>query len=132
MQEIYVQGNHDPDSMIEDGTLTAGGANDTEHYGVFVIHEKDYMWGHADRAITQATAESLRLYLEEKLSVGYDRPVFVVTHLPLHYSMRTYSSGDAKDADLLFNVLNDAGAQGLNIIYLFGHDHAQGWDDYMG
>jgi hypothetical protein len=46
--------------------------------------------------------------------------------------MRTYCNGDAKDADLLFNVLNDAGAKGLNIIYLFGHDHAQGWDDYMG
>ena len=132
MREIYVQGNHDPDSMIENGILTSGGANDTEDYGVFVVHEKDYMWQFGDRSTVQTTAESLRLYLEEKLSVGYDQPIFVISHLPLHYSMRTYCNGDAKDADLLFNVLNDAGAKGLNIIYLFGHDHAQGWDDYMG
>ena len=28
--------------------------------------------------------------------------------------------------------MNDAAAQGLNIIYLFGHNHSNGWDDYLG
>jgi hypothetical protein len=35
-------------------------------------------------------------------------------------------------ANLIFDVLNQAGSQGLNIIYLFGHNHSSGWDDYLG
>lgn len=29
-------------------------------------------------------------------------------------------------------MLNAAGAKGLNIIFLYGHNHSNGWDDYLG
>ncbi len=132
MKEIYVQGNHDNDSLVG-STLTASGANDTENYGVFVINEKDYMWYNNDKATIKKTAESLETYLNAKRNAGYTKPIFVISHLPLHYSMRTrYGGGDGKHANYIFDVLNEAGNAGLNIIFLFGHDHSHGWDDYLG
>lgn len=35
-------------------------------------------------------------------------------------------------ADLIFNILNEAGQEGLNIFFLFGHNHSNDWDDYLG
>ena len=126
---VYVQGNHDPAGMAG---LSPSGNNDCEHYGVFVINNKDYMWYNSDRATIEQTAASLRAYLEEKLDAGYTKPIFVVSHLPLHYSARTVNDGDAQYADLLFNELNEAGILGLNVVYLYGHDHSNGWDNYLG
>lgn len=77
-------------------------------------------------------AENLTDYLNEKIESGYDRPIFVLSHLPLHYSMRTQVDGDGIYASYLFNAMNEAGKKGLNIFYLYGHDHSNGWDDYLG
>jgi hypothetical protein len=38
---VFAQGNHDPDALVASGVLAPGGNNDTSHYGVFVINEKD-------------------------------------------------------------------------------------------
>ena len=46
--------------------------------------------------------------------------------------MRTYYNGDAKYARYIFDVINNAANDGLNIFYLYGHDHSNGWDDYLG
>lgn len=132
MREVYVQGNHDPLPLLTNGILSPEGANDTESYGVFVIHEKDYMWGNDDPETIRAAANSLRSYLDKKIAENYQKPVFVVSHLPLHYSMRTYYDGDCSYANYIFDVLNEAGARGLSIIYMFGHNHSHGWDDYLG
>ena len=132
MHEVYCQGNHDAANLIKEGFISSSGANDSENYGVFVINEKDYMWGNVDEAIVQATAESLKGYLDEKLEDGYEKPIFIVSHLPLHYTMRTYSDGDSQYANYLFNVINAAAAEGLYIFFLFGHNHARGYDDYLG
>ena len=132
MDEVYAQGNHDPDSLVGT-TLSPSGANDADGYGVFVINEKDYMWKNDNESTIKATAANLEAYLNEKLEADYDKPIFVISHLPLHYSMRTRSGGgDGKHANYLFDVLNAAGEQGLNIIFLYGHDHSHGWDDYLG
>ena len=131
LRQVYVQGNHDPDGMVG-SALTKSGANDTERYGVFVINEMDYMWLNSDEGRIRSTAARLKTYLDSKLEECYDRPVFVLSHLPLHYSMRTYTDGDGQYASYLFDVLNEAGKAGLNIIFLFGHNHAHGWDDYLG
>ena len=132
MDEIYVQGNHDSDSLVG-STLTASGANDAENYGVFVINEKDYMWYNNDEATIKKTAENLETYLNAKRNAGYTKPIFVMSHLPLHYSMRTRSGGnDGMHANYIFDVLNEAGNAGLNIIFMFGHNHSHGWDDYLG
>ena len=128
----FVQGNHD----IMGGTngLTPGGNNDPEGgaFGLYVINNDDYMWYNTDQHTVRHTAQRLIDYLNAKLEMGYDRPVFVLSHLPLHYSMRTRLEGDGKWAYFLFDALNDAAAKGLNIVYLFGHDHSNGWDDYLG
>lgn len=132
MDEVYVQGNHDPDSLVTDGTLSSSGAHDAENYGVFVVNEKDYMWFNDDQATIQKTAANLKTYLDEKIAEAYTKPIFVVSHLPLHYCMRTKNDGDGMYANYLFDVLNEAGANGLNIIFMFGHNHSNGWDDYLG
>ena len=139
--EVYVEGNHDCASrqgkdLVANGTLSPGGANDDpeDRYGVYVIHERDFMW--ASNGINptkiQETANNLAAYLNAKRNIGYTKPIFVISHLPLHYSMRTANDGDGTHAHFIFKVLNDAGNAGLNIIFLFGHNHSNGWDDYLG
>lgn len=132
MHEVYVKGNHDPIPLVTNGDLSPSGANDTDHYGVFVINENDYMWGNTHPNTILTTADSLEEYLDAKLADGYEKPIFIISHLPLHYSMRTYTDGDAQYANYLFDVINAAGKAGLQIVFLFGHDHAHGWDDYLG
>lgn len=128
---VFVEGNHDDAGAAG---LATSGNNDpaSGKYGVFAINEDDYMWHNSDEATIKQTAENLRVYLNNKLAVGFTAPIFVVSHLPLHYSMRTYNDGDGKFANYLFDVLNDAGNNGLNIVFLYGHDHSNGWDDYLG
>ena len=128
---VLVQGNHDVYPSAESG-LSPSGANDSDTYGVYVIHEEDYMWYNDDETKIKKTAQKLINYLNEKLETGYEKPIFVLSHLPLHYSMRTIVDGDAKYASYIFNALNEAAQKGLNIVYMFGHDHSNGWDDYLG
>ncbi len=132
--EVYVQGNHDPDTWAE-SNCSASGANDPTSgaYGVFVINERDYMWYNDDAATIQSTASKLSAYLTAKANAGYNKPIFVVSHLPLHYSLRTQvGGGDGKYAKYIFDVLQTAGEQGLNVIFLYGHNHSHGWDDPYG
>ena len=127
---VFVEGNHDEASA---SGLATSGANDAADYGVYVINEDDYMWYNNYEATIKNTAENLKIYLDGKRDEGYAKPIFVVSHLPLHYSMRTLEGGgDGKYANYIFDVLNEAGAAGLNIIFLFGHNHSHGWDDYLG
>lgn len=129
---VFVQGNHDA-SLGTEG-LSPSGDNDPEsgEYGVYVLHNSDYMWHNDNEETIKRSAQRLTEYLNEKLILSYDKPIFVISHLPLHYSMRTRYDGDGKHANYIFNVLNEAGKKGLNIIFLFGHDHSNGWDDYLG
>ena len=126
---VFVEGNHD---AADASGLAISGARDTTEYGVYVINEDDYMWKNSDVTTIQNTAASLKMYLEAKVAERYSNPIFVVSHLPLHYSMRTRNDGDGMYANYIFDVLNEAGASGLNIIFLYGHDHSNGWDDYLG
>lgn len=129
---VFVQGNHD--AVPGTAGLNPGGNNDPKSgkYGVFTINNADYMWYNKDENRIKRTAQQLITYLNEKLAKGYDKPIFVISHVPLHYNMRTVRDGDGKHANYIFNALNEAGAKGLNIIYLFGHNHSNGWDDYLG
>ena len=132
MDEIWLQGNHDDPGMIG-SYCTPSGANDTSNYGVYVINEADYMWYNDDEETIRQTAAALEAYLDEKRAEGYTKPIFVVSHVELHYGMRTYwGGGDAMHANYIFDVVNEAGNAGLNIIYLFGHNHSYRWDDYLG
>ncbi len=128
---FFVQGNHD---QVTQGTkgLSGPGAHDTDEYGLYIIDEDDYQWdNHVNESVIKKTAEKLGAYLDAKVEAGYSKPVFVASHVPLHYSVRT-QNGDAKYGKYLFDVLNKAGAAGLTVIFLYGHDHSQGWDNYLG
>ena len=129
---VIIQGNHD--CAIGTLGMTKSGKNDptSNAYGVYVINEDDYMWKNNDKGRIEQTTAALKAYLNNKISEGFNKPIFILSHLPLHYSMRTKNDGDAQYAKYLFDVLNDASKMGLNIFYLFGHDHNNGWDDYMG
>lgn len=130
---VFAQGNHD--TAIGTAGMSPSGKNDPASgaYGVFVINEDDYMWAiDMNEARIKRTAQNLKAYLNEKRTAQFDKPVFVLSHLPLHYSMRTHGEGDGMYAKYIFDVLNEAGEAGLNIFFLFGHDHSNGWDDYLG
>lgn len=126
-QTLFIQGNHDIETTAG---LARAGNNDPANkaYGAFVINEDQYReWGN-DRKVTEKVANSLRIYLEQKHSQGFKKPVFVLCHVPLHRSNRK----GATDGDLIFNVLNEYGKKGLNILFLYGHNHSGGYDDFMG
>ena len=132
---VLVQGNHD----YKDSRIDATGGHDmnvngdgTYDYSVYVLNEDDYPDGGGSQAGIQTLANNLKTWLNNKIGEGYDRPVFIVSHLPLAFTPRTATQGDAKYAKYIFDVLNDAGANGLNIFFLHGHDHAYGPDNYMG
>lgn len=142
--EAYAEGNHD--IMEVDGISKSGSADpESGSFGVFIINEDDYMWksdtawsesnsgsGFNSAQIIRKTSESLDNYLSAKANGGFTKPIFILSHLPLHYSMRTRLDGDGMYADMLFDVINGYCKRGLNIVFLFGHDHSNGWDDYLG
>ena len=129
---VLTQGNHD--SAAGTNGMSPSGNCDPANgkYGVFNINQDDYMWHNSNEDTIKNTAQNLIEYLNEKLAIGFDKPIFVISHLPLHYSMRTKLDGDGKYAKYLFDALNTAGGKGLNIIFMYGHDHSNGWDDYLG
>ncbi|MBR3778148.1 MAG: DUF4886 domain-containing protein [Clostridia bacterium] len=127
---IYSEGNHDAPTV--EG-LTPTGNNDPLNgaYGLFVINEEDYgQFGGGGDVI----AVQLKDYLDEKVgnkSWG-NKPVFVLCHVPLHYSYRTLLDQQGRTAMPIVNALNDAGSKGLNVIFLFGHNHSDEYDAYLG
>ena len=137
---VYVQGNHDYAGFEN---MDAGGANDTEYYGVYVIHEDDFQWKQGDtqansgntnpQGAAQNTAAALKAYLKAKVDEKYDQPIFVASHVPLHYGYRSTSAKgyDNIYAKYIFDVLNEYG-EDLDIIFLFGHNHSSYYDDYIG
>ena len=126
---VMIQGNHD----FYRSPLATTNAHDTEDYGVYAISEKDFMYQQAHMAngfdTIQKTAEELDRYLQAKVAQHYSKPIFIVNHIPLHHNPR---AEDNRYAEYLFDVINKAGEQGLNIIYLFGHNHSAGYDAHIG
>lgn len=125
----FAQGNHDPETT---GGLTGWGNLDPAYgdYGLYVVEDPALAqeWGSYDAASVAA----LQLYLDNKVAIGYSKPIFIMNHFPLHWSYRTQKDGVGTNAYRFFNVINNAAAQGLNIIYLFGHNHSNGYDDSLG
>ena len=128
---LFVQGNHDIETTAG---LSKAGNNDPKDrsYGAFIIHEDQYPeWGN-NRTATEQVSKELRTYLAEKSSQGWKKPIFILSHIPLHWSNRTRKDGSGTDGALIFDVLNEYGEKGLNIIFLYGHNHSGGYDNFMG
>ena len=128
---VFAQGNHDKDATEANG-LTGWGNMDPAYgdYGLYIVEDPTVAqeWGSYDAASVAA----LQLYLDNKIEIGYNKPIFIMNHFPLHWSYRTQKDGVGTNAYRFFNVINEAAGQGLNIIYLFGHNHSNGYDDSLG
>ncbi len=127
--KYYTQGNHDAAGI---DLLPSYGNNDNPNapYGVFIIHEDNY---NAYGSGGQQVAADLTAYCNEKLQSGWgNKPIFVTSHIPLHFNARTIKDGMASSAVHVVNALNAASEAGLNIIFLIGHNHGSGYDDYLG
>ena len=125
---ILVQGNHDyPDSRID-----ATGGHTFDGYSVFVMNEDDYPNYGGSESQAKTLSAKLDAFLSEKLAEGYTAPIFVTSHVPLHFGPRTNRQGDGKYGRYYFDVMNHYGAEGLNIVFMHGHNHAYGYDEYLG
>ena len=129
----FVQGNHDIDTTTG---LSKSGDNDpiSREYGLYIIHEDEYPqynWDNS-RELVEETAANLEKYLNAKVKAGWKKPIFVLSHVGLHWGNRTVKEGSAIYGKYLVDVLNEAGKKGLNIIFLYGHDHSEGFADFLG
>ena len=125
---ILVQGNHDNAHADIDAT----GGHDFNGYGTFVLNEDDYPDGNSSSSGVQSLANNLTDYLNGRLETAPNEPVFVVSHLPLHYSYRTYNNGNGVYAKYLYDAMYAAADKGLTIFFLFGHNHSGDHDSYLG
>ena len=133
---VYIQGNHENYAGLKPSSsnlLTTERIRDTAYYGVYAINHDDFPWTTSSNpspseSLVQGTADALGDYLEAKIAAGYTKPIFVMSHLPLHATTR----GDNRYASLIFDELEAAGEAGLNIIFLVGHNHSGGYDQYLG
>ena len=125
---ILVQGNHDNAHNAIDAT----GGHDFDGYGTFVLNEDDYPDGNSSSSGVQSLADNLTKYLNGRLETVPNEPVFVVSHLPLHYSYRTYNNGNGVYAKYLYDAMYAAANEGLTIFFLFGHNHSGDHDSYLG
>lgn len=134
---IYVQGNHDKAGFTGQETYKT---QTFDHYNVFVMDNDMFPWqqgkaanAEANKKTVENTAEQLRTFLQGRLDANDDRPVFITSHVPLHYSRRSDQTGayDNIYARKIFNVLDEYGKK-LDIIFLFGHNHSKDYDDYIG
>ena len=128
--EIYfVQGNHDPSDTPN---LDPTGGIEKDHYSVYQINHDDFRWNRVRNIDTEEgileSSKKLDSWLKEKVDTRYQKPIFIISHVPLHLSYRY----DNPYAEYLFDVINSAAEKGLNIFYLFGHNHAQEYDNYLG
>ena len=127
--KFYSQGNHDPETTIG---LTQHGNNDPfgAPYGLFLINEDNY----ADTgAGGEYVAKELTAYFNEKINGNWgNKPIFILCHVPLNFSMRSVTGQNARTAMPIVEACNAAGAAGLNVIFMFGHNHSGGYDNYIG
>ena len=132
---IFVQGNHDALTI----SINAPGIHEFDDYIVYVNNaEIDFPWeqGKTSKSLYKVThtAEVMKLRFDKMIEQGETRPIIVAQHVPLHFTARTASvkgTGDNLYSSLIFDVVNEA-AKDLNIIYVTGHNHSGGWDNYMG
>lgn len=130
---IFVQGNVDKWSS----SLSGSGLHEFEDYLVYVLNtENDFPWSQGkteeSRIIVEKAADRMKECFDELIADGEKRPVFIASHMPLHFTARTASkTGDNLYSSIIFDTVNEAG-RSLDIVYLYGHNCAKGWDCYLG
>lgn len=122
---FFLTGNHDAEGYdLNDAT----GGYELNGCCAYLINHEDYPTAMSYRETVAATAQKLSTWLDEKAAEAYTGPIFVLSHIPLHHSARL----DTRNASLIVDALNAAADDGLEIIYLFGHNHSSSYDCYLG
>ena len=124
----YTTGNHEfspgnwtlnKNDQTKRYTVGAEGANG-DNYRVYCLGCTS-----GTQQYTQDQVSALSSYLS---GCGTDKPIFVMTHFPLHYLQRgNRSTGNAK---AVIDALNAAADEGKTIIFLWGHNHSQSDPQY--
>ncbi len=120
---VYTTGNHEhsPGSFSSSSTNATQKAYKVNTQGAEGDNYRIYCLGSNSSSSSYANqVTSLSSYLD---SVGNDKPIFIITHFPLHYysSYRTTAS-----ASNVIDVLNDAvNIGGKKIVFLWGHNHTE-------
>ncbi|MCR5484438.1 MAG: metallophosphoesterase [Clostridiales bacterium] len=128
---IFVQGNHD--FGFAKG-LSKKGLYEFDEYYIYNIPMNNFPWSQGlvptTKKTVQKTAEELDGVLAGLVKNEDKKPVFIVTHVPLHATDRK-SGKDNCYAVYLFDVINKYGKD-LDIVFMFGHNHSGDYDDYIG
>ncbi len=132
---LFIQGNHDAYT----DALTASGLHEFDDCLIYVLNtEADYPWkqGKTNGSLKKVrkTAETLHSFFDGLIASGEKRPVFIASHVPLHFTARTsslYTTGDNLYASLIYDEISRA-ANDLDIVFFYGHNHSKGWDSYLG
>lgn len=127
---ICIQGNHDNPCS----GFTTTGLHEMGVYNLYVMNEHDFCWNQLYRSDARMKcvelAADITKCMNELIAKGDMRPVIFASHVPLHHSARTFG-GDNMYSKYVFDAINKA-AETLDIIFLFGHNHSQNVDDYIG
>ena len=146
-RNIYVQGNHDPDTDTSSGyLLDKTGPIEFDEYTIYVLNDQDFM-GEIPRVNNpnpenlvpgsiktilnptekvMQTAANLEAYLKNRLETNDLRPVFICSHQPIHDNENNRN----RYSYYIVNAINTY-AEKLDIIFFFGHTHL-GIDDLGG
>ena len=128
---IFIQGNHD---LANTYGLVKKQYFSTNKYIIYNINEDEFpsnqdVEKNSEKKV-KGTSEKLEQFLEKQVKLNNKKPIFIATHVPLHYSNRN-DGQDNKYAQYLFDVINKY-SKDLDIVYLFGHQHSGTYDDYLG
>lgn len=106
---ILAKGNHDKG---KGGKYDSGLVVNNSNYAIYVMDS-------SSKSFTTDDMENLKSSLND---INSSKPVFVVSHCPIHYfGKRTI--GNSED---LLSLLNNYG----NVIFLWGHNHSQNDTNY--
>lgn len=140
---LLAQGNHDWSGWVADGTLASTGAHEYDDYIMYVINEDDFPWWQAGymtysdtdvcKAKVEQTAATLKTYLDAQIAADCTKPIFIYTHVPMHWTWRSTTRAswwsDNIYAATLFNVINNAGKD-LDLVFIHGHNHGEYYGTY--
>jgi UDP-2,3-diacylglucosamine pyrophosphatase LpxH len=116
---LYLQGNHD--SIKTNNYLIKTGPYETDNYIIYAINYDDF------HCSAHNTCTDLDEYLNSLVNSKSNKPIFVVSHLPLHATSRESN----RDAYLTVDTLNKYGDV-LDIIVMFAHNHSGTYDRCNG
>ena len=117
---VYTTGNHEynPGDYGSTGSEAPSNTYKISAQGAEGLNYKIYCLGSESWSSTYSETQisSLRTYLS---NAGTGKPIFIITHFPLHY----YNSRSTTNADKVIDLLNTAANSGQKIVFLWGHNH---------